>query len=315
MKILVTGGAGFIGSHVAQAYVDDGHEVTVLDNLSSGKEDSIPQGARFVRMDVTCEKTEDFVAEGSFDLINHHAAQIDVRKSVEDPYYDASVNTVGGVRLLAGARRAGTGLFIFASSGGVLYGECAQKPPDENTILMPCSPYGLSKRSFEDCLRLWHSSYGLNAVICRYGNVYGPRQDPCGEAGVIAIFAGRMLKNEPVTIYGSGEQVRDFIFVGDVVSANVRATGYLAGHKDGRICEVFNIGTGKSASVNEVFTLMKRLTGYARKAEYGPARPGELEKSCLNSGKAHAVLSWTTRTGLERGLDETIAYFRKTIRM
>ncbi len=302
MKILVTGGAGFIGSHIVDAYISLGHRVTVLDNFSSGRKANLNRKAVVVKGDVQAPTLKALFARSKFDVVNHHAAQIDVRKSVTDPAFDARVNILGLLNILELSRATGVKKIIFSSSGGTYYGECT-RPGRETDFPRPLSPYGITKMASEYYIRAYHALHGLNFTILRYGNVYGPRQDPHGEAGVVAIFSQRMLAEEPLTIFGDGRQQRDYVFVKDVAQASVLALK--RGHND-----VFNIGTQKASSVNDLFREMKRITGYEHKPIYKPARPGELIRSCVDIGKTRRVLGWRPRFTLAQGLKDTIDFFR-----
>lgn len=306
MRILVTGGAGFIGSHVVDCYIENGHEVFVLDNLSSGKKENINPKARFFNVDVTDAKKVaevfDFVKP---DVVNHHAAQIDVRKSVNDPKYDATVNIIGIINLLECSRKTGVRKFIFASSGGTIYGECGSTPPDENSKSSPMSPYGVSKLTSEFYLKYYSATFGIKFTSLRYANVYGPRQDPHGEAGVVAIFSNRLLNDEEVFIYGDGKQMRDYVYVEDVVKANLLSLS-LADD------EVVNIGTSLTTSVLELYEAMiKILPSSSKKPVFKPPRTGELFKSYLSIEKAKRILNWSPTTSLSDGLAKTIDYFRE----
>ena len=302
MKILVTGGAGFIGSHVTEAYLSEGHDVTVLDDLSTGKKRNVPAKARLVTADVRDPNLSTLFAESRFEIVNHLAAQIDVRKSVLDPFFDASVNILGTMRLLECGRAYGVRKFLYSSTGGAFYGECPGDPADENSPGHPESPYGLSKATAERYIQFYGSLYRLPYTILRYGNVYGPRQDPHGEAGVIAIFAGKLLSKEPVTIYGNGNQERDYVYVADVVAANISAL--TKGENT-----IFNIGTGTPTSVNTLYQKMSSLESNALKANAAPARPGELARSVLNSDRAQKVLGWKPKFTLDQGLKDTYQFF------
>ncbi|MDZ7373456.1 MAG: SDR family oxidoreductase [candidate division KSB1 bacterium] len=303
MRILVTGGAGFIGSHVVDAYIEQGHEVHVVDNLSTGRRENLHPRAIFHLLDIRDPAITDFVAEGGFDVLNHHAAQMDVRRSVEDPVYDAEVNAIGTLRLLEGARRGGVRKVIFASTGGAIYGEQDYFPADEEHPLRPVSPYGVTKLIGEKYLHYYHFVHGLSYVVLRYSNVYGPRQSPHGEAGVIAIFAERLLRNQQPVINGDGLQTRDFVYVGDVVRANLMALEY--GPTD-----VFNIGTGIETDVNTIFYKLRELTGSPMPEKHGPAKAGEQRRSVLDIAKARRVLGWEPQVSLDEGLRKTVEYFR-----
>lgn len=309
MKILVTGGAGFIGSHIVDEYIEMGHKVVVIDNLLTGKKHNINKKAKFYKVDI-CNNgaLEKIFYKEKFEIINHHAAQLDVRKSVEDPKFDASVNIIGTLNLLELSVKYKIKKFIFASSGGTIYGECkTKKPPKETSKFQPESPYGCAKLAVEYYLGYYNTIYELKVAILRYANVFGPRQDPFGEAGVVAIFAKRMLKNEDVYIFGNGQQMRDFVFVKDVVRANVLCTT----KNFSKI--VLNIGTGKLISVNHLFSNMKKIVGYTKEAIYKPARKGELFKSYLDISLAKKVFSWSPKTSFYDGLCNTISYFKSQI--
>jgi len=302
MKILVTGGAGFIGSHLVELLLQNQHEVYIADDLSSGKKGNVPSGATLFRIDVRDPNISTHFSKVRFDAVYHLAAQMDVRKSVEDPFFDASVNILGTMRLLDCCREYGVKKFIFSSSGGVMYGECP-KPAGEDTPPAPVSPYGISKATAERYIRFYGDFYNLPYTILRYGNVYGPRQDPHGEAGVVAIFCGKVLNKEAVTIYGTGRQERDYVFVKDVAQANLQAL--TTGHND-----IINIGTGQATSVND---LHKRLTALSRNdqpARYADARAGELERNVLNIQRAETALKWKPQMDLDRGLQLTLEYFK-----
>lgn len=303
-KILVTGGAGFIGSNIVDAYINAGHSVAVMDNLSSGKKANVNSRARFYRVDITnAPGVRKVFAKERFDIVSHHAAQIDVRKSVADPGFDAKINILGALNVLEAARSAGVKKVIFSSSGGTIYGECGRKAPDEKFPGRPISPYGITKFALEFYLKYYAAIYGMKYTCLRYANVYGPRQDPHGEAGVVAIFSERMLKNDDLFIFGDGKQERDYVFVGDVVRANVLAL-------DKGDNEIINVGTKVLTSVNGLFREMAKASGYSRKPVYKPARPGELMKSYLGVSKARTVLGWKPVVPLSEGLKRTIDYFR-----
>jgi UDP-glucose 4-epimerase len=298
----VTGGAGFIGSHVVDAYVRSGHRVTVLDDLSTGKQKNLNPRVRFFKADILSSRVAEVFQKGRFDVVNHHAAQIDVRRSVADPELDARINILGLVRLLELSRRFKVKKFIFAASGGTYYGECT-RPAHEELPPRPLSPYGVAKLSGEHYLRAFGALHGLRHTTLRYGNVYGPRQDPHGEAGVVAIFGLRMLSGEPVSIFGDGRQQRDYVFAGDVAAANLAALR--RGDND-----AFNIGTARATSVNELFRVIKRITGYDNAPVRKPKRLGELQRSVLDIRKARKHLGWRPETSLVDGLRKTIESFR-----
>ena len=306
MKILVTGGAGFIGSNIVDAYIDAGHEVAVIDNLSNGKEENLNPKARFYKVDIRSPEIDLVFAKEKPDVLNHHAAQIDVRKSVADPMYDAGVNITGMIGLLQSSVKHMVKKVIFASSGGAIYGEPKILPADENTPLDPLAPYATSKVAGEYYLKCFSNLHGLKYTSLRYGNVYGPRQDPFGEAGVIAIFCNAMYGNKEVKIFGTGEQLRDYVYVGDVVRANLLALGRADN-------EEVNIGTGIGTSVNELYARLKDIIGYQKDAVYYPPRQGELEKTYLTNAKARQVLGWEPLVDIQHGLELTAEFFREKL--
>ncbi len=303
MRVLVTGGAGFIGSHVVEAYLHAGHEVIVVDDLSTGKRGNLHRQARFVQADIQDPAVRRLIVAENIEVVNHHAAQMDVRRSVADPLYDARVNILGMLNVLEGAREAKVRKFIFSSSGGTVYGEQETFPADEDHTTRPISPYGVSKRTGEHYLYFYNVEYGLPYIALRYANVYGPRQDPHGEAGVVAIFAQRLLAGEQPVINGDGEQTRDYVFVEDVAQANLAAlpVGYSG---------PLNIGTGDETTVNQLFGSLRHLTGSSAPAVHGPAKPGEQRRSVLTWSRAAQVLHWRPQRGLEDGLRQTVEYFR-----
>lgn len=305
-RILVTGGAGFIGSNVADAYVAAGHEVMVVDDLSSGKKEYVPAAARFVLCDVTSDTAVEAVRSFRPDVISHHAAQINVRASVADPLFDARVNILGSIRLLEAARHNGVRKFLFASSGGAGYGEQEAFPADESHPIRPVSPYGAAKMAVELYLHYYLVQYGLTYTALRYANVYGPRQDPHGEAGVVAIFAERLLRGQTAIVNGDGEQTRDFVYVGDVVRANLAALE----RGDGRS---INIGTGVETDINTVFRTLRGLSGSRQEEIHGEAMPGEQRRSCLENRLAFDELGWYPEMSLEEGLARTLEFFREKI--
>lgn len=305
MKILVTGGAGFIASNIADAYIEAGHKVIIVDNLSSGKKTNLNPKAKFYNIDIRDIRLIEaiFKAEKP-EIVNHHAAQIDVRKSVADPLYNASVNELGTLLILQNAVKYKVKKIIYASTGGALYGEVKEKKgAPEDYPQFPISPYAITKRSVELYLYAYKENFGLDYTVLRYGNVFGPRQDPMGEAGVIAIFIGKIKKDESPFIFGDGEQLRDYVFVKDVCRANLIAL------KKGKN-QIYNIGSGKTASVNTLFRELKKIMGFKKAAIYKPARQGELFRSALCVEKARKELSWTPKTDLASGLKETVAFFK-----
>jgi UDP-glucose 4-epimerase len=303
-RVLVTGGAGFIGSHVAAAYLARGDEVWVVDNLSSGKRANVPAEARFVEMDVRDPDLRNLFRETRFDLVSHHAAQIDVRVSVADPLLDASINVSGLLNLTEGALEVGTRRVLLVSSGGVVYGEPDVIPTPESEPKLPLSPYGVSKLTGELYLNYYRQIRGLEYVALRYSNVFGPRQDPHGEAGVVAIFSTRLLNGEPLTIFGDGEQTRDYVFVRDVVSANMMLSDLQLDPGHGIDARGFNVGTGSGTSVLALADALERVSGRTVGREHKGERPGELRHSTLETSRLRA-LGWAPAFTLEEGLKET----------
>jgi len=306
MKILVTGGAGFIGSHVVDLYVEHGHEVVVVDNLSTGYAANLNPAARFYPLDIrNPQALAEVFAHERPAVVNHHAAQMNVRRSVSDPLFDAETNVLGSLNLIECAKRYAVEHFIYISTGGAVYGEPAYLPCDEAHPVNPLCQYGVSKHTVEHYLYVYRANYGLNYTVLRYPNVYGPRQDPHGEAGVVAIFTGQMLADQPVVINGDGEQARDFVFVVDCARANLLAMN--AGGQG----EIYNLGSGRGTTVNEVFATLQGLTAYTRAAGYGPAQVGETRRIYLEASRARRQLGWLPLTSFEAGLRQTIAYFKK----
>lgn len=304
MKVLVTGGAGFIGSHVVDHMLAAGHEVVVVDNLATGRRSNLNPRAKFYEIDIRSQEMEKVFADERPEVIDHHAAQMDVRRSVVDPIYDADINVLGGLNLLNLSVKYGVRKFIHISSGGAVYGEPVYSPCDEKHPVQPLCPYGATKYMLELYLYMYKVNFGLDYTILRYGNVFGPRQDPAGEAGVVAIFTGQMLKGAPVTIYGTGEQVRDYVFVKDCARANVIATEKGSG-------QVYNLGCGVPTSVNQIFNGLKQVIQYPLEANYGPARTGETFKIYLSPEKAKEQLGWTPQVSLIDGLRMTVDYFKE----
>ena len=304
MKIMVTGGAGFIGSHVTDLLVKTGHQVVVVDNLSTGRRSNLNPQAIFYEMDIRSAEMERVFAQEKPEVICHHAAQMDVRRSMEDPLFDADVNIIGSIKLAQLAINHGTRKFIHISSGGAIYGEPEYLPCDEAHPIKPLCHYGASKYTFELYLHVFTSNFNLDYSVIRYPNVYGPRQDPHGEAGVVAIFTGRMLRGEQVTINGSGEQVRDYVYVTDCARANLMLLEQGSKH-------VYNLGYSIGTSVNEIFQKLKDITGYDKPAFYGPAKAGETFKIYLNARCAEQELGWRPSIPLEEGLKRTVEYFKE----
>ena len=303
MKVLVTGGAGFIGSWLVDRLIAEGHDAVVIDNLFSGCASQVHEKAAFYQLDIRNRQAlNDVLARERPQIVSHHAGQVSVRRSVVGPADDASVNVVGFLNVLEASRRHGVKRIVFASSGGTVYGEQDTFPADETHPLRPVSPYGVAKMACEHYLRCFHVMYGLPFVALRYGNVYGPRQSPRGESGMTALFADRLLRGKPIHIHDDGRQTRDFVYVDDVVEANM-----LAMHATGP--EVFNVGTGVETAVNDVFDRLKRLVCSSASPEHGPAKPGEQRRSVLNVDRIARQLDWQPRTVLADGLVRTVAYF------
>ena len=304
MKILVTGGAGFIGSNVSDAFVGEGHDVVVVDDLSGGKREQVPEAARFYQADVQdADALRQIFASEAPEVLVHHAAQMDVRRSVADPPFDARVNVVGLLNLLEAGRENGLRRVLFASSGGAGYGEQDAFPAPETHKIAPVSPYGVSKMASELYLSCYRAMYGLEYAAMRYANVYGPRQDPHGEAGVVAIFTQRVLAGEPSTINGDGKQTRDYVFVGDIVRANVKlAVSDWSGS--------LNLGTGIETDVNQLYAGICEACGADVPAEHGPAKPGEQSRSAISPALAGEVIGWRPETSLADGLRQTAEFFR-----
>jgi UDP-glucose 4-epimerase len=304
MKILVTGGAGFIGSHIADAFIAHGHQVTIIDNLVTGRRENVNARAAFQQIDICDAGVAEIFARGQFDVVCHHAAQMDVRRSVVDPRYDAEVNILGTLNLLQQCQNTGVKKFLFASTGGAIYGEQVGFPADEEHPTWPASPYGISKLACEKYIYFFAQNYGLRYVFLRYANVYGPRQNPHGEAGVVAIFCTRLLKGEQAVINGDGKQTRDYVYVGDVVRANLLALNYPEN-------DYFNIGTGIETDVNTIFHWLNEAAGAGMPEHHGPAKEGEQLRSVLANDKARRLLDWQPKVSLAEGLKETAEWFRK----
>lgn len=302
--ILVTGGAGFIGSNVTDRFIDLGHEVAILDDFSTGQRAFVNPRARLYELDLLdTAGVERCIAEFRPDAVDHHAAQIDVRHSVQDPVADATTNIIGGLRLLEACTRHGVKKFIYASTGGALYGEGRTLPATEDHPVNPESPYGVSKHTLEHYLYMWKLLHGLDYTVLRYPNVYGPRQNPHGEAGVNAIFIGLMLEGKPPRIFGDGEAVRDYLYVGDVVEANVLALERGSG-------ATVNLGTGIGTSVNDIVRALRPLTGFEGEPVHEPPRAGEVQRIYLDAARAGRVLGWAPRTTFVEGLARTVEWSR-----
>lgn len=303
MKILVTGGAGFIGSHVVDAYIDRGYEVVVVDNLSTGREENLNPAAKLYRIDIREARLKDVFEAEKPDYVNHHAAQISVRISVQRPIEDAQINVMGSLNIIENCKEFGVKKLIYISSGGAVYGEPVYLPCDERHPVDPLCQYGATKHTPEHYLFMYRQLYGLNYTVLRYPNVYGPRQDPLGEAGVVAIFTGQMLAGEQAVVNGTGEQERDYVYVEDVVRANILALD----KGDG---EIYNLGCGKGTTVNELFLRLKEIVGYERDAVHGPPKAGETFRIYLDATKAERELGWSPMVDLEEGLRRTVEFFR-----
>ncbi len=304
MKILVTGGAGFIASHVADAFIAAGHQVAILDDLSSGKRENINPKATFYQMDVQDPKVADVFRTEKPEVLCHHAAQMDVRRSVADPQFDARANILGLLNLMENGRQNGLKRVTFSSTGGAIYGEQEVFPCAEAHPTNPLSPYGIAKLASEKYLFFYHAQYGISYTALRYANVFGPRQNPHGEAGVVAIFSERLLRGEQPVINGDGKQTRDYIFVGDLVRANVAAlTSDYVG--------ALNLGNGIETDVNQLFGHLRTLCGSSAPEQHGPGKAGEQKRSVIDNSLAKKILGWSPHVTLEQGLRETVEFFRK----
>jgi UDP-glucose 4-epimerase len=310
MRILVTGGAGFIGSHVADAYLAAGHEVAVVDDLSTGTRENLDPRASFWQVDIRSADLEAILADFRPDVINHHAAQMSVSASVRDPWRDADINILGTLNLLEAAVRSGVKRVIFASTGGAMYGDLDAVPTPETAFPQPVSPYGVAKLAVERYLHAFQAMHGLRAVALRYSNVYGPRQSPHGEAGVVAIFSQGILEGRELTVNGDGGQTRDYVYVQDVVRANLLATAMALGQQ----FPILNIGTGMETSVNDLVALFRAIAGKGVTWRHGPPRPGEQRRSALDSALARRVLGWQAATDLRTGLARTFRWFEERVR-
>ena len=303
MKILVTGGAGFIGSHIVNAYIEAGHDVVIIDDLSSGEMRFVNPKAIFHQLNIHSPEVRTILEKEKITVINHHAAQISVAESVSDPLFDANSNIIGTLQLLQNAVSLKIDKFVFASTGGAMYGEQETFPASEEHPCKPLSPYGISKLCAENYINYFGTEHGLNTTVLRYSNVYGPHQNPHGEAGVVAIFCQRLMEGLPPLICGDGEQTRDFIYVGNVAQANIIAL-------DPKCEGTFNVGTGKETSVNLLTEGLLKVSDIATSAEYIPARNGEQRRSSIDSGKLQERFSWKPSVSLEEGLVKTFNYFK-----
>lgn len=304
MKVLVTGGAGFIGSHLVDRLVQEGHEVVVVDNLSTGKRRNLNRAARLYKLDIQSWRLERVFRNERPSLVMHLAAQMDVRRSVEDPVFDAQVNILGTLNVLDQAVKHGVRKVIFSSSGGAIYGEQQAFPAQESHVTQPLSPYGISKLCGEQYLSYYQRVSGVQYVSLRYANVYGPRQDPEGEAGVVAIFIQKFLSHEQPIINGNGRQTRDFIFVEDVVEANLAAMGQ-------EVQGIYNVGMGQETSINDLFRALVELTKATCKEVHGPAKKGEQARSVIDTTKLRQELGWEPKVDLHEGLRRTVAFFEE----
>lgn len=304
MRVLVTGGAGFIGSHIVDQLLSKGHEVVVLDNLSTGKRENVPKGACLHEVDIRSARNVTKVFEEYRpELVSHQAAQMDVRRSIKEPDFDADVNIIGTLRLLDNCVKYNVRKVVFASTGGAIYGEQRWFPASEDHPQYPISPYGVSKLAVERYLHFHRVQYGISYVALRYANVYGPRQDPHGEAGVVAIFCGNLAAGKLSRINGDGQQTRDYVYVGDVARANI-----LALEQEGP-SGIYNIGTRKETSVNELYERLCEVSGRYILPEYGPAKPGEQLRSSVDPALAEDMLGWRQEVDLKSGLKETFRFF------
>jgi len=306
MKIAVTGGAGFIGSNIADALIANGHKVTIIDNLITGKRENIPSAAEFQEIDIASPVIDKIFERGQFDVMYHLAAQMDVRKSVENPAFDAEINILGGINLLQACVKHKVKKVIFSSTGGAIYGEQEVFPADELHAANPVSPYGISKLAFEKYLFFYNLQWSLSYVCLRYANVFGPRQNSEGEAGVVAIFCKKLLKGEKAVIYGDGGQTRDFVFVEDVVNANLLALNYGSSM-------AFNVGTGIETDINTLYEKIKNGTGSKQPRINLEGKPGEQRRSCISYDKIKKFLGWEPKVTLDQGVERTVAFFKAQV--
>ena len=304
MKVLVTGGAGFIASHVVDLFLEQGYQVAIVDDLSTGRLSNVNPAATLHNIDIRSPQLAKVFERERPDFVSHHAAQMNVRRSVADPLFDADVNVLGSLNVIECARRYNVKRFVYISTGGAVFGEPEYLPCDETHPINPICQYGISKHTVEHYLYLYHVNYGLKYTVLRYPNVFGPRQDPHGEAGVVAIFTGQMLCAQPVVINGDGEQLRDYVYVGDCARANLLA---LTAPHGGVI---YNLGSGRGTSVNQIFAALKKITGYDPQPMYGPAKLGETRRIYLDARKAQRELGWSPTVNLDDGLEQCVNYFR-----
>jgi UDP-glucose 4-epimerase len=304
VKVLVTGGAGFIGSHVVDTFIANGCQVVIVDDLSTGRTSNLNPAATFYKLDIRSPQLAEVFEKERPDVVDHHAAQMDVRRSVVDPLFDADVNIRGSINVIECARNFGVKRVVYISTGGAVYGEPEYLPCDEDHPIKPICPYGASKHTVEHYLFMYEVMYGLKYTVIRYPNVYGPRQDPHGEAGVVAIFTGLMLAEKQANINGDGEQERDFVYVGDCARANLLAVTNTNGSG------IYNLGSGRGTSVNEIFASLKSITGYSLSAIHLPPKLGETRRIFLDASKAFRELGWAPTVKIEEGLRSTVEYFK-----
>src|SRR3954470_5490662 len=304
--ICITGGAGFIGSHLAEAFLSRGDRVMVVDSLAGGRRENVPPGAELHELDIRSKEAAALVREAGVNVLLHYAAQMDVRRSVDDPLFDADVNVLGSLNMAEAARLGGVRQIVFASTGGAIYGEQDVFPATEDHPARPLSPYGVSKLAFERYLYFYHQTYGLDVACMRYSNVYGERQNPHGEAGVVAIFLNRLLAGQAPTINGDGLQTRDYVHVSDVVRANLAVVGKPGFH-------VYNVGTGVETTVVELYDELARAVGSPLKARHGPGKPGEQRRSVIDASRLRHDLGVPPPLSLAEGLERTASWFREEI--
>jgi len=302
-KFLVTGGAGFIGSHLVDRLIDDGHDVAIVDDLSTGSLENVNPRASFNEIDIRSTDLDAVFDKEKPDYVNHHAAQMDVRRSVREPMFDADVNVLGSINLIENCLRHDVSKIVYISTGGAVYGEPEYFPVDEAHPIRPLCQYGISKHTVEHYLYFYGHTYGMRHTVLRYPNVYGPRQNPFGEAGVNAIFIGKMLAGEVPAIFGDGEQLRDYVYVSDIVAANIAAIE----RGDG---QVYNIGSGIGTSVNQIYEKLQKIIGFSAPPIYSEARTGEIQRTYLESSKAGRELGWSAQIGFDEGLKKTVEWFR-----